>query len=134
MHFVKTLLYLSALLGFAMAQSVEWLAPPAGTTLTPGSNVTVALQMSGYSGNIDMVAVAIGLQSCTPACDLFPFLGSVLYQGSYAPPGVLAANFTVTVPNSFSSGAAILSADALYLVGIEFEPVQDYVYQNVTVS
>ncbi|KAI6104424.1 hypothetical protein F5141DRAFT_613565 [Pisolithus sp. B1] len=134
MHFVKTLLYLATLLGFAMAQSVSILAPPAGAMLTPGSNFTVALKMSDFPENIDIVAVAIGLQSCTPACYLYEYMGSVLYQGSYAPPGVLSANFTVTVPSSFQSGVAVLAANTLYLIGDEFQPQQDYVNQNVTVS
>ncbi|KAI6107126.1 hypothetical protein EDD16DRAFT_1869584 [Pisolithus croceorrhizus] len=134
MHFVKTLFHLATLLGLAMAQSVSILAPPAGTTLTPGGNFTVALQMSDSLDNVDTVAVVIGLQSCTPACSLYEYMGSVLYQGPYAPPGVAAANFTVTVPSSFQSGAAILAADTLYLIGDEYQPVQDYVNQNVTVS
>lgn len=134
MQFVKTLIYLATLLGFVMAQSMQILSPPAGTSLTPGNNFTVALQMSNFPENIDIVAVVIGLQSCATACSLYEYMGSVLYQGSFAPSGVLAANFSVAVPSSFSSGAAILGVDTLYMIGAEYQPDLQYVNQNVTVS
>ncbi|KAI6110439.1 hypothetical protein EDD16DRAFT_1897943 [Pisolithus croceorrhizus] len=133
MHFVKTLLYLATLLGFAMAQSMEILEPPAGATLTPGSNFTFALKMSDFPEQIDIVAVVIGLQSCTPSCSLYEYMGSVLYRGPYTPSAEYA-NFSVAVPSSFSSGAAILAADTLYLIGDEYEPVLEYVNENVTIS
>ncbi|KAI5993216.1 hypothetical protein EDD15DRAFT_2266867 [Pisolithus albus] len=134
MHFVKTLFYLATLLGFVMAQSMQILEPPAGASLTPGNNFTVALQVSNFPENIDIVAIVIGLQSCPMPCSLYLFMGSVLYQGSFAPSGVLAANFSVAVPSSFSSGAAVLAVDGLYLMGAEYQPELQYVYQNVTVS
>ncbi|KAI6013240.1 hypothetical protein EDC04DRAFT_2759441 [Pisolithus marmoratus] len=135
MYFVKTLLYLATLLGFAMAQSMQILAPPAGTKLTPGNNVTVELQVSNYPENIDIVAVVIGLQSCVSTCDPpSEVMGTVLYQGSFAPPGVLTANFSVAVPSSFASGAAQLGVINLFMVGAEYEPVVQFLNETVTVS
>ncbi|KAI6153001.1 hypothetical protein BKA82DRAFT_4085049 [Pisolithus tinctorius] len=128
--------YLATLLGFALAQSMEILAPPAGTTLTPGNNFTVQLQMSNFPENIDVVAVVIGLQHCLGTqCDPpTEVMGSILYQGPFTPPvGQLTTNYSVAVPSSFSSGTAQLGVINFFMVGAGYMPVVQYLNETVTV-
>lgn len=137
MHFVKTLVYLATLLGFAMAQSMQILSPPPGTTVTPGTNFTVSLQMSNYPESIDIVAIVIGLQSCSSNSTCYPpnqVMGTVLYQGSFAPPFVLSANFSVAAPTSFPSGPAQLGVINYFLVGAENENNLQFLNETLTVS
>ncbi|KAI6107133.1 hypothetical protein EDD16DRAFT_124843 [Pisolithus croceorrhizus] len=137
MHFVKTLVYLATLLGLAKAQSMSILAPAPGTTVTPGNNFTVALQMTNYPESIDIVAIVIGLQSCSSSTSCYPaseVMGTVLYQGEFAPTGVLAANFSVAVPSSFASGTAQLGVINYFLVGAENENNLQFLNETLTVS
>ncbi|KIN98829.1 hypothetical protein M404DRAFT_30978, partial [Pisolithus tinctorius Marx 270] len=59
MHFVKTLLYLATLLGFVMAQTMQFLSPTAGSTLAPGQNFTIELKVADSLTNFDIGAVVI---------------------------------------------------------------------------
>lgn len=137
MHFVKTLLCLATFLGFVMAQSMQIVSPPPGTSLTPGKNVTVELQAADSTSNIDFVAVVIGLQSCSSTGCYPPnvALGTILYQGPFTPPaGQLTANISVMVPSSFASGTAQLGVINFFLIGAEFETGLQYTNETVTVS
>ncbi|KAI6110438.1 hypothetical protein EDD16DRAFT_1611251 [Pisolithus croceorrhizus] len=137
MHFVKTLIYLATLLGLAMAQSMSILSPAPGTTVTPGTNFTVSLQMSNSSESIDVVAIVIGLQSCSSSTTCYPVnegIGTLLYEGKFAPTGVLAANFSFAVPLSFASGTAQLGVINYFLVGSENENNLQFLNETLTVA
>ncbi|KAI6002325.1 hypothetical protein F5J12DRAFT_229784 [Pisolithus orientalis] len=134
MHFVKTLLYLATLLGFVMAQTMQFLSPTAGSTLTPGQNFTIELKVADSLTNFDIGAVVIGLQSCSSTCaPPSEVMGTILYQGSF-PSGQLTANFSVMVPSSFSSGTALIGAINLYMVGLALQPSFQFFNQTVTIS
>ncbi|KAF8554259.1 hypothetical protein OG21DRAFT_1484799 [Imleria badia] len=136
MQLFKTVLSLALLAGSALAQSTQLTYPPAGSTLTAGSNITVQVYMGGFPENIDVVAIVIGLAqcyggTCYPASS---YMGDILYQGPYTPQfGNYYANYTVTVPASFPAGKASLNVINLFMVGAEYEPIVDYLNENVTV-
>ncbi|KAG8215383.1 hypothetical protein J3R82DRAFT_8983 [Butyriboletus roseoflavus] len=136
MHFFKSALSLALLAGSALAQGTLLTLPPPGSTLTAGSEFTVQVYMGGYPENIDVVAIVIGLMpcyggSCFPASS---FMGTILYQGPYTPAfGDVYANYTITVPQSFSTGEASLNVINFFMVGASYEPVVDYLNENVTV-
>ncbi|KAN0080351.1 hypothetical protein V8E55_009917 [Tylopilus felleus] len=136
MQFFKAALSLALLAGSALAQSTQLTYPPPGTTLTVGSEFTVQVYMGGYPENIDVVAIVIGLAqcyggTCSPASS---FMGNILYQGPYTPQqDSYYANYTVTVPESFTPGKASLNAINLFMVGAEYEPIVNYLNENVTV-
>lgn len=82
-------------------------------------------------------------------------MGNILYQGPYTPQqDSYYANYTVTVPESFTPGKASLNAINLFMVGVrvfalcasgrelmvyrrwvqaEYEPIVNYLNENVTV-
>ncbi|KAG6377887.1 hypothetical protein JVT61DRAFT_14673 [Boletus reticuloceps] len=135
MQLFKAVLSLALLTSSVLAQSTQLLYPPPGSTLTAGSSITVQVGMGGFPENIDNVALVIGLAqcyggTCYPASS---YVGNVLYQGPYTPiTGQNYANYTVNVPQTFT-GNASLNVINLFLVGAEFEPIVDYLNENVTV-
>ncbi|KAG9310839.1 hypothetical protein JVU11DRAFT_8692 [Chiua virens] len=90
----------------------------------------------GYPENIDVVAVVVGLAPCYGG-ECYPassYMGNILYQGPYTPQaGNYYANYTVTVPESFSAGSASLNVINFFMVGAEYEPIVDYLNEDVTV-
>ena len=72
------------------------------------------------------VGISIQLHHCTqtPCEDIGIWLGNLLYAGPYNPqfgPGFFGEpqqNFTVTIPDSFPSGPALLSVGHANVVGV----------------
>ncbi|KAF8416280.1 hypothetical protein L210DRAFT_3511863 [Boletus edulis BED1] len=135
MQLFKAALSLALLASSVLAQSTQLLYPPPGSTLTGGSSITVQVGMGGFPENIDNVALVIGLAQCYGG-ECYPassYVGNVLYQGVYTPiTGQNYANYTVEVPQTFT-GNASLNVINLFLVGAEYEPIVDYLNENVTV-
>ncbi|KAJ7653161.1 hypothetical protein DFH06DRAFT_1204857 [Mycena polygramma] len=123
---------LSAILATtAYAQSVAIGAPADGTTVQPGSNITVEIDRPDTLSGSTEVAVVIGFWVCgeSPASVCPPpsdVLGSILYNGPYdpqfrnngTPPNKPPyQNFTVTIPSTAQSGKAQLGVAHLSLIG-----------------
>ncbi|KAL6298605.1 hypothetical protein BKA93DRAFT_44474 [Sparassis latifolia] len=128
MIFFKYFLVFSCLTAAALAQTV-WITAPAGyDSFSPGENFTVQITRPQEMSGADEVAIVIALESCagwTGGCaeyDVTQVLGTVLYQGPYAPvfqtPGEAPyQNFTVQVPSYMAAGQASLSCSRFALLG-----------------
>ncbi|KAJ7635188.1 hypothetical protein FB45DRAFT_989694 [Roridomyces roridus] len=115
----------------AFGQGVSIGAPTAGSTISPGTNITVEVDRPDTLTGSTEVAIIIGFTSCVgftesqcpPPASL---IGSVLYNGPYDPefhtdvtPTKLAPyqNFSVMIPTTTSKGPAQLSVTHFSLVG-----------------
>ncbi|KAH9920441.1 uncharacterized protein B0H18DRAFT_957038 [Fomitopsis serialis] len=132
---VKTLLVCGALALAAAAQNINIALPTALTSVNPGDNVTVQVEKPNSLTGSTEVGIAIGLKSCTGytgGCDHSPHLvlGADLLLDEWYP----YQNFTVTIPESFQSGQAILSATHLVLVGAGPYADTETVNQTITVA
>ncbi|KAF9241606.1 hypothetical protein BU15DRAFT_34877, partial [Melanogaster broomeanus] len=103
----------------ALAQGITITSPAPGTTVTPGSIITVQIGTNIYVQNIETLSLAIGLQSC-PNNGIGCFtadqgIGTILYTGPFDP--TLGSeyygpyqNFNVTIPASTPAGQANLGS------------------------
>ena len=143
---MKSFFALSALVASAFAQNVAIGAPADMTTITPGSDLTVRvdrpvrtvspplrgpphlLLQNSLTGSEEVVVV-IGLWPCQGPCadqNVTEILGNVVYKGAFdpqydtnEPAGVPPhQNFTVTVPESFTTGQVSLGVVHVALVGV----------------
>jgi len=114
---MKLLLALASLFAAAQAQfSIG--APAAGTTLAPGSNVTVQIivpiDTSAEAGQVE-VSLVIGIVGCgTSACPAASAdLGEICFIGKFQSQGTIGnslnsfENFTFTLPIDISGSASI---------------------------
>ncbi|KIM59202.1 hypothetical protein SCLCIDRAFT_1217994 [Scleroderma citrinum Foug A] len=114
--------------------------PSAGTNVTAGSNITVQVSVATGPINLDVISVAIGLQSCISGCtSTSTYLGTILYAGSFKSQGLgtgntLYENFTVTIPASMDSGQAILGVANFYLDGAGNGPNLNVVNETVYIN
>ncbi|TFY62014.1 hypothetical protein EVJ58_g4139 [Rhodofomes roseus] len=142
---VKSLLVCGALALAAAAQNINIALPEALVTVNPGDNITVqVIKPNSLTGSTE-VGIAICLKSCTgytggcDAVDTTEALGSVLLTSSWAPvyhpdEWYPYQNFTVTVPTSFQSGQAILTATHFALLGAGPYPYTDTANQTINVA
>ncbi|KAI0755329.1 hypothetical protein C8Q80DRAFT_1266798 [Daedaleopsis nitida] len=129
------------------AQGAVLKYPPPKSTFSPGSSFVVEVDRPNSLTNSREVSVAIGLLSCVnkaPAgtCDGIDNseeFGSVLYAGPYDPKlapgtGSLVQNYTVTVPDGFQAGPAVLGVAHFNLVGALFIPSLQILNETVFIQ
>ncbi|KAI0712630.1 hypothetical protein C8Q76DRAFT_797464 [Earliella scabrosa] len=138
---MKSFFALCALVASTFAQNVAIGAPADMTTITPGSDLTVRVDRPNSLTGSEEVVVVIGLWPCQGSCadqNVTEILGNVVYKGAFdpqydtnEPAGVPPhQNFTVTVPESFTSGQVSLGVVHVALVGASMSPL--YEFKNVT--
>ncbi|KAG9313272.1 hypothetical protein JVU11DRAFT_5576 [Chiua virens] len=138
---VKSLFTLFIFAAAAFAQNADIGLPTYNQTVSPGDALTVQVQRPNSLTGSEEVAVVIGLQSCpnrpcTPPSD---FMGSILYNGpfdpqyheEYLPP---YQNFTVQVPSSFTTGAALVGVTHVTLIGAGLYPYLETLNQTITIA
>ncbi|EPS98498.1 hypothetical protein FOMPIDRAFT_1024642 [Fomitopsis schrenkii] len=141
----KSILVCGALALAAMAQNINIALPTPLTSVNAGDNITVQVEKPNSLTGSTEVAIAISLKSCSGypgGCDVVDVseaLGSTLLISQWDPTYHQDAwypysNFTVTVPEGFQSGDAILSATHLVLVGAGPFPYTEVVNQTITVA
>ncbi|KAF7304346.1 hypothetical protein HMN09_00836500 [Mycena chlorophos] len=116
----------------ALAQNTAIGYPPANTTVSPGSNITVEVDRPNSLTGSQEVAAVLGVVSCAgrPVCpDPTDVMGSILYSGPFNPQYQTNAqglpphqNFTVTIPATIAKGPAQLNLAHFSLVGAGFWP------------
>lgn len=132
---MRSLFTLAALVATAFAQGIAIGGPLEGSSISPGSNITVEVDRPNTLTGSQEVAIVIGLLSCASrgTCDTFDVtevIGSILYVGPYAPayqpatPGIAwkppYQNFSVQVPVGIPKGPASLTVSHFSLVGVSF--------------
>ncbi|KAF7377901.1 hypothetical protein MSAN_00213800 [Mycena sanguinolenta] len=130
MKFLSSLALSTVFAATALAQSVGIGAPPDGTTVSAGSNITVEIDRPPTLTPSTEVAIIIGFLSCGGFASSCPppseILGTILYNGPYDPEFSSSGggvnhrpyqNFTVTIPSSASPGKAQLGVAHVALVG-----------------
>jgi hypothetical protein len=134
--------YTTAISLFASSALAQWVAivvPTPGTTITPGSTITVQIGTNIFVENLD-ISVAIGLQSCPnggSGCSTADSgIGDVLYMGPFDPspgPGYngLYQNYTITIPASTPAGQANLAAADFFLLESQ---VPTMAFANATIT
>ncbi|KAH0583176.1 hypothetical protein J132_05370 [Termitomyces sp. J132] len=126
------------------AQSINIGFPPDGTSVTPGSNLTVEIDRPDtLTGSIE-VAVVIAVLSCSRfSFGCIPVdqgMGTVLYNGGYNPQFHSTApigkpphqNFTVTIPSNIPAGKAQLGVAHITLIGALNAPTLET--RNITLN
>ncbi|KZT63970.1 hypothetical protein DAEQUDRAFT_741611 [Daedalea quercina L-15889] len=142
---VKSLFVCGALALATAAQNINIALPTAMTTVNPGDNITVQVEKGDSLTGSTEVGIAIALKSCsgyTGGCDVIDIsevLGTPMLISQWAPTyhsdqWYPYSNFTVTIPSTFQSGQAILSATHLSLVGAGPYPYTETVNQTITVA
>ncbi|KAH7882550.1 hypothetical protein F5I97DRAFT_1931096 [Phlebopus sp. FC_14] len=130
MRFLTTALSAALFVTSVLCQGIVVNSPTSGTTVTPGSNITVQVGMGDFIENIETVGLAIGLQSCGGSISCgspLDGVGTVLYTGSWNPsfgPEYynIYQDFNVTIPASTASGSANLAVVGYYLVALSNVP------------
>ncbi|KAI0061527.1 hypothetical protein BV25DRAFT_1838998 [Artomyces pyxidatus] len=116
---------LTSLAAAVSAQSITIGSPAVGTSITPGTNITVQVNRPNSLTGSQEVAIVISLAACAGPCpDPADRLGSTLYAGSFNPQYPAnprpwdqpQQNFTVAVPAYLPAGPAQLSVVHLSLV------------------
>ncbi|KAI0769939.1 hypothetical protein C8Q74DRAFT_1369185 [Fomes fomentarius] len=129
------------------AQNAVIAQPPPGTHLSPGQSFVVEVDRPNSLSNSLEVSVAIGLISCKgiappgtcDGVDTSQRFGQILFAGPYSPQlaagkGALVQNYTVTVPDGFQTGPAILSVAHFNLVGALFFPSLQVLNETVLIQ
>ncbi|KAG6876898.1 hypothetical protein C0993_012304 [Termitomyces sp. T159_Od127] len=118
--------------------------PPDGTSVTPGSNLTVEVDReNSLTGSVE-VAVIIGVTSClaTGCLPVSDGLGTVLYNGEYNPEFHPDApfykpphqNFTITIPPTLSNGTSQLGVVRVSLLGASSVPITEFLNLTLNVA
>ncbi|EPQ51133.1 hypothetical protein GLOTRDRAFT_123360 [Gloeophyllum trabeum ATCC 11539] len=142
---MKFLFVVASLVASALAQTIDIGAPASGTTVSPGSSLTVEVDRPNSLTGSEEIAIVIGLRPCynNYCVDPAEAMGTILYNGDFNPqystePGTGSKpphqNFTVTVPSNIQSGPAILSVAHLSLVGAGPWPMFEVKNTSVTIS
>ncbi|RPD77388.1 hypothetical protein L226DRAFT_610713 [Lentinus tigrinus ALCF2SS1-7] len=131
----------------AAAQNAWIVAPPPMATFAPGDDIVVQVNKPNSLTNSRDVSVAIGLLSCVGrappmTCEGINsawMFGDILYAGPYDPTidypyGGRYQNFTVTVPEDFQPGPAVLASGHYVLIGALFWPNLDISNETVFIS
>ncbi|RDX50204.1 hypothetical protein OH76DRAFT_1402670 [Lentinus brumalis] len=146
MKFILTLV--AALCATLTAAQNAWIvAPPPMSTFAPGDDIVVQVNKPNSLTNSRDVSVAIGLLSCagrapSGTCDGIDsswMFGDILYTGPYTPSinypyGGQYQNITVTVPEDFQHGPAVLASAHFVLVGELFWPNVDISNETVFIQ
>ncbi|KAI0061550.1 hypothetical protein BV25DRAFT_1916897 [Artomyces pyxidatus] len=132
---------LASIAAAASAQTINIGLPTAGTSVTPGSSITVQANRPNSLSSSQEVAIVISMLECSGPCpDPADRLGTTLYSGSFnpqypahpRPQDQPQQNFTVTVPSYFTAATAQLSVVHLSLIGAG--PVPLFEIKNTTVN
>ncbi|KAL6297882.1 hypothetical protein BKA93DRAFT_831176 [Sparassis latifolia] len=140
----KSFFTLACFTAAALAQSAFINLPVEYDSFSPGDNFTAQITRPDTLTGSDEVAIVIALLSCagfTGGCaglDVTDSLGTVLYQGPFAPAFQPVGfyepyqNFTVQVPTSFAAGQASLSLSHFSLIGLG--PYPNLEVKNITLN
>ncbi|KAH7929626.1 hypothetical protein BV22DRAFT_1029253 [Leucogyrophana mollusca] len=137
---LKFLLSVALLAASAVGQYLTINSPASGTTVAPGSNITVQLGSGDGPTTVVEVAVVIGVLSCGGNCvSTNEDIGQVLYQGPFNPqpdPGTATfdEDFPVQIPASIAAGEAQLVVALFSLTGAYLYPQLEVLNQNITIS
>ncbi|KAE9387399.1 hypothetical protein BT96DRAFT_927632 [Gymnopus androsaceus JB14] len=137
---MKLLLFLSTLFLAAFSQRIALFSPPTGTEVSPGQDVTVQLVFGNSLTGVQHLNLVISMLDCAgTACptDAGSGLETPLFVGNFTPvfqSGNLPPyeNFTVTIPETLSTGTNMITVAHSLLVGVSEMPIVQYT--NVTVS
>ncbi|KIJ18691.1 hypothetical protein PAXINDRAFT_167254 [Paxillus involutus ATCC 200175] len=135
---ISVALFVSA----ALAQGITIVLPAAGSTVTPGSSITVQIGTDIFIENLETIGIAIGLQSCPSGSGCGTAdqgIGTILYTGLFDPvPGPeyngLYQDFTVTIPSSSPAGQANLAVADFFLVGLSQVPSMAFANASLTIT
>ncbi|KAH7929599.1 hypothetical protein BV22DRAFT_1029214 [Leucogyrophana mollusca] len=138
---LKSLLSVAFLAASAVGQYLAIQSPAPGTTVAPGTNITVQVATNDYVSSVDEVALVIGIQSC-PGGNCFPTsegVGQVLFQGPFDPQtGPEADNFyedySVQIPASIAAGEAQLGVALFNLIGAGNWPTLQVTNETIYIS
>ncbi|KAH7910752.1 hypothetical protein BJ138DRAFT_1152219 [Hygrophoropsis aurantiaca] len=137
----KSILTIPLFAALALAQGAQIGYPPQGTSVAPGSSLTVQVERPSTLTPSEEVAVAIGIQSCaTDACTSpTEGMGQILYNGAFAPayhePGTPPyQNFTVQIPSTLADGTALIGVTHVALVGAVYYPLFQVLNRTITIS
>ncbi|KAH9920444.1 uncharacterized protein B0H18DRAFT_881086 [Fomitopsis serialis] len=133
MRLLPLITFAASLIALASAQGIDIGAPLAGSTISPGQNITVEVDRPNSLTGSEEVAIVISMVPCetstcnSPNQDLSSELGYVLYNGPYSPQYDSITppdhkppyqNFSVQVPSWYTSGEHIaLAVTHVSLVG-----------------
>ncbi|KAI0315831.1 hypothetical protein OF83DRAFT_1061446 [Amylostereum chailletii] len=138
---MKFFAVVAALVAAVAAQNIEIGYPAAGASVKAGDPMFVQVNRPNSLTGSTEVTVVVSMASCSNGCiDPSEYLGSTLYHGAFdpeyptnrTPQDVPQQKFTVTVPDTFPAGQAVLSVVHLSLVGAGPFPL--YEIKNVTVN
>ncbi|KAJ6461090.1 hypothetical protein C8R45DRAFT_912596 [Mycena sanguinolenta] len=127
----------------ALAQNIYIASPAAGSSVTPGSDITVEVSMPDGQSSWVESALVLGWWPCDgssndPCLPASEVLGSLLYNGPFNPnfynsQNIISQNITVTIPSWTPAGYALLQVANFVLVGAELSPVVLSLSVNLTV-
>ncbi|KAH9925404.1 uncharacterized protein BXZ73DRAFT_50076 [Epithele typhae] len=117
----------------ALGQRISIGAPAEWSTVSPGSNLTVRVDLPLTLTGTQEVAIAIGFWPCAHRCadqDVREVLGDVVYRGLYTPalvtPGLPPfENVTVAVPEHLEGEEVSLNVAHFSLIGAGAEPFME---------
>ncbi|KAG2337244.1 hypothetical protein BDR05DRAFT_970462 [Suillus weaverae] len=120
----------------ASTQQVFITSPLAGTSVSPGKNITVTIEKPASLSTSEDVAVVIAIRSCAwnlcaPQADA---LGEILYNGLFNPRTNFkqpSEDFNIRIPQSMINGSALLTVTHFALIGAG--PVPWMELKNVSV-
>ncbi|KAG1827630.1 uncharacterized protein BJ212DRAFT_65931 [Suillus subaureus] len=121
------------------AQQVVIMSPLAGTSVSPGKNITVTIGKPDSLSASEEVAVVIAIRSC--ARDLcapqVEALGDILYNGPFNPrtnSNQPTQDFNIRIPQSTSNGNALLTVTHFALIGAGPRPWMELKNVSVVVN
>ncbi|KAH7910768.1 hypothetical protein BJ138DRAFT_1152242 [Hygrophoropsis aurantiaca] len=137
----KSILTVPLFAALALAQGAVIGYPPQGTSVSPGSSLTVQVERPNSLTGSEEVAVVIGIQSCATRACISPaeYMGSILYNGPFAPQyydpeDPPYQNFTVQIPSTLASGTALIGVAHLTLTGAGLYPFLEVLNRTITIS
>ncbi|KAG2036519.1 hypothetical protein BDR03DRAFT_898406 [Suillus americanus] len=123
----------------AAAQQVFIMTPLAGTSVSPGKNITVTIGKPDSLSASEEVAVVIAIRSCAwnicvPQAEA---LGEILYSGPFNPHTNFkqpSQDFNIRIPQSMSNGSALLTVTHFALIGAGPRPWMELKNVSVVVN
>ncbi|KAI0061525.1 hypothetical protein BV25DRAFT_766679 [Artomyces pyxidatus] len=139
---ILTLLASLAAAGSAQNINIGW--PAAGSSVAPGTNITVQVNRPNSLTPSQEIALVVSIVGCNDrqgGCnDLSEHLGTTLYAGGFdpqyptqwSPLDEPQQNFSVAVPQTLAAGPAVLSVVHFSLVGAGSYPL--FEIKNTTLN
>ncbi|KAI0674701.1 hypothetical protein C8Q78DRAFT_613235 [Trametes maxima] len=141
---MKSLLLAASLALTALAQQATIVSPAPGSTITPGSEITIEVHQDGAATDDVQVAIILGFRSCPGGtCDGFDpaedGVGTIVYSGAFnpqhdpnQPQKGLFQDFKFQVPTDSTQGASTFSLAHLQAVGAVKVP--EFNVNNIVVT